>query len=359
VQFKLSPFRISFRLPFADAIRAAERRVSVLPEEYYSDAMDEARRVAWTVSGTTGLGQIQAVLDSLTQAQREGVGFSEWARQAETQSWGFDRARLELIFRTQAQTAYSAGHWRRFEQNAATRPYLMYSAVNDSRTRPTHRMMSGHIAAKDDPIWRTWTPPVDYNCRCSLLDLTEPQAKARGFPMAAPDVPEPGFGTQGTPMDAEQRARDYFDEQASAVSDFAIAASDFLMRMPPKLSAEVRAGLPPGMYEQLVTFVRSQGLARDGVAMSDLVAYQAQLQNGWHDTTLALAGGNGAAAALERAGGIIVATLRALAAESLDAARKYLTLLRTGKALPNGQTPVEWLSENFPQFRDIESIIGD
>jgi SPP1 gp7 family putative phage head morphogenesis protein len=357
-EFKLAPFRISFRLPFADAIRAAEARAprTVLPEEYYSDAMDDARRTAWTVSGLAGLGQIRDVLDSLTAAQRQGIGFSAWARDAQTQSWRLDRNRLELIFRMQAQTSYSAGHWRRFDENVDTRPFLMYSAVNDERTRPAHRAMSGYIARKDDAVWQEWTPPVGFNCRCSLLDLTTEQAQARGFPTARPDVqPDPGFERQGKPADAETAAVRYFSDQASAVTDFAVAASEFLMRMPPRLSTEVRAALPQGMYEQLESWVSSQGLARDGVAVSDAVAYQAQLRNGWHDTTLALAGGNGALAALEPCRRVDRGDAACARGRIRNAARKYLELLQTGKTLPNGQTPVEWLRERFPQFRDVEA----
>jgi hypothetical protein len=162
--------------------------------------------------------------------------------------------------------------------------------------------------------------------------------------MAAPDVPGARFRHAGH-ADGRRAARPrLFRRTGIGRHRFRHRRVRFPHADAAALSAEVRAGLPPGMYEQLVTGAIA-GACATALRCPMLVAYQAQLQNGWHDTTLALAGGNGAAAALERAGGIIVATLRALAAESLDAARKYLELLRTGKALPNGQTPVEWLSE--------------
>lgn len=361
-RFKAAPFRISFRLPFRDAIRSAEARAprAVLPEEYYGDAMDDARRTAWTVSGLAGLGQVRAVLDSLTQAQRDGVGFGAWAKQAQTEGWGLDRNRAELIFRMQAQTSYSAGHWRRFEENVEARPFLMYSAVNDERTRPAHRAMSGFVAHKRDPVWKQWTPPVGFNCRCALLDLTEAQARERGYPMGRPPAaPDPGFERAGTPMDAEEAARRYFTEQADTVQEFAVAAAEFLNRMPPRLSTEVRAALPPGLYEQLEAFVRAHGIDRQvaGADTAALVAWQAQIRTGWHETTAALSGGRAAVEALERAGGIIVATLSALLAQSKEAAQKYLRMLEGGERLPDGRTPVEWLRERFPQFRDIEQAI--
>ncbi len=94
------------------------------------------------------------------------------------------------MFRTNIQGWYAAGRCRAHLDNRAARPYLMYSAVNDSRTRPAHAAMKGFIAHIDDPIWKQWTAPCGFNCRCTNISLTEDQAKRRGlkpFPGVAPD----------------------------------------------------------------------------------------------------------------------------------------------------------------------------
>ncbi len=659
--------RMSFRLPFAEAIRSARARKPIMPDAYYSDAQDDARRTAWTVSGLAGLSQIREVLDSLNDAQARGVSFGEWRRGA-AEATGLPQHRLELIFRMHAQTAYNAGHWRRFEVNADTRPFLMYSAVNDDRTRPAHRALSGYIAHKDDPVWETLTPPLGFNCflpgtivsgefllglkswyagptieivtqgsrrlsvtsnhpiltargwiraceldktddlicdqnwpqeaatgaavndqqspsaveerfdalardafgfvkaaafdfhndmrfrkgdvnvagaysilvdgfqaapnqfrkdrnfvrtpdrvagytsgfsqsraiaasqmltqqaldvafrgtqracdrgrtflrrivlrehlrfqrvvlcspsipsfaklafnqfrrlfdsrplhpfgiglsakwytaipkasregitcypesvrqaidafpgqitldriveirnkhfeghvfdfetvtglinangiiahncRCGLVDLTAEQARVRGYPLARPPViPDPGFDRPESPLTPEENARRLLEEQASAVAGLVAAVAEFLQRVPPRLSERVRAELPLGLYEQLEAFVRSRGLEADGAAMVDIVAWQAQLRNGWAATNAALSGGESALTALQQSGAVIVATLRAILATSgPDAARKYLELLRSGKRLPDGRTVVEWLREHYPQFGAIE-----
>jgi hypothetical protein len=71
----------------------------------------------------------------------------------------------------------------------------MYDAINDSRTRPAHLAMDNYIAPVNDPIWKTWTPPVGFSCRCALVSLTESQARARGYPRPFPDGarPDPGW----------------------------------------------------------------------------------------------------------------------------------------------------------------------
>jgi SPP1 gp7 family putative phage head morphogenesis protein len=102
------------------------------------------------------------------------------------------KGRRRNLFRTAIQTHYNLGRWEQLEGNKARRPFLMYDAINDGRTRPAHRAMDNHIAPIDDPIWNRWYPPNGFRCRCSVIGLTEAQAKARGYgtkptPDAQPD----------------------------------------------------------------------------------------------------------------------------------------------------------------------------
>ncbi len=57
--------------------------------------------------------------------------------------------------------------------------YLVYSAINDSRIRPHHLAMDGYVAEVDHEIWKRWSVPNGYRCRCTQISLTEEQAKQR------------------------------------------------------------------------------------------------------------------------------------------------------------------------------------
>lgn len=203
-----SPLHIEFNLPFADAIAAAAALGVELPEEYYARVPGEARRAATTIAGLASLEQIQAVVDSFATVLSGEKSTDEWVRWALEQGWGLPPARLETIIRTNLQTAYSAGHWIGFEEHKDRRPYLMWSAINDSRVRPAHLAMDGYIAPVDDPIWQVWHPPAGYNCRCSQISLTEKQARDRGYgKQVRPDVePDPGFGGPGGLLDGLLKA---------------------------------------------------------------------------------------------------------------------------------------------------------
>jgi len=81
--------------------------------------------------------------------------------------------RLDTIYDTNLRTAYSAGHWERIQDNQATAPYVMYSAVLDARTRAQHRAWNGKVLRADDPWWKTHTPPNGWNCRCTVIQLSD------------------------------------------------------------------------------------------------------------------------------------------------------------------------------------------
>ena len=212
------PLSLSFGLTFDEAIAAAEARDVVLPDEYYDSLQADTRRLAFTVSNLSGLEQITDVFASLNAALAGGQTLRQWQASVADADWGLSKALLETIFRTNVQTSYMAGHWRSFEDNEDTQPYLMYSAINDARTRPAHRAMSGHIAPVHDALWDTWSPPCGYNCRCTLIALTEDQAVARGYVGDKPPPqnvqPDPGFG--GHPTDAQQTVNDLLVEQSAS-----------------------------------------------------------------------------------------------------------------------------------------------
>ncbi len=190
------PLSLSFALPFSEAIAWAKDRVAVLPEVYYETLPAQARSRAFTVSGLAALDQIQGVLDSLHKATAEGLTFAEWRKAQTPEALALGPARLDNIFRTAIQTHYNIGRYQQQERNKAHRPFLMYDAINDGRTRPHHRALDNLIAAVDDPIWRKIYPPNGFFCRCSTRTLTEAQAVARGW-KGVPNIPHDGGADEG------------------------------------------------------------------------------------------------------------------------------------------------------------------
>lgn len=148
---------------FDDLARRAADRVGLLPEDYYR-LPARLRSEAFTASGLASLDQINQLKQSLAQAIANGSTLRQWREGLSDDFLKLGNARLETIFRNSVQTAYGNGRTDAQRENKANRPFLMWDAVNDSRTRPSHRAMDGFIAPIDDPIWNVWAPPAGHRC---------------------------------------------------------------------------------------------------------------------------------------------------------------------------------------------------
>ena len=185
---------------FQEAMAYAAKRKVVLPEDYYGKLIGLQRAQSVSIAGLAALEQIRFVVDKLADVLEKGGTFKSF--QDAVRAGGLDvnlpAHRLENIFRTNIQAAYSRGRWEQQMRARGSRPYLMYDAINDSRTRPAHAAMDNIIRRWDDPLWETHYPTNGYRCRCTVISLTEAQAKKRGGvtdPLPDPETtkPDPGW----------------------------------------------------------------------------------------------------------------------------------------------------------------------
>jgi SPP1 gp7 family putative phage head morphogenesis protein len=173
-------------LPFEQAIETFRDRLPLPPEEYARLA-DDARARAFTVGGVASDDLIADVYAGIERALAEGTTFEEFRQnlgERLEKAWGGDEPwRLSTVFQTNVQSAYQAGHYKQMTDPdvLAARPIWRYDAVNDGRTRPSHRALDGMTAGADDPIWDTHYPPNGFNCRCSVITLSPEQVEERGI----------------------------------------------------------------------------------------------------------------------------------------------------------------------------------
>ena len=98
-------------------------------------------------------------------------------------------SRLETIFRTNLQSAYAKGQWENIQDTKDVFPYLMYDAVDDSRTRAEHAQWDGTVLPADHHFWESHYPPNGYNCRCGVIQLSWDDLEAYGLRISEqPDV---------------------------------------------------------------------------------------------------------------------------------------------------------------------------
>lgn len=172
-------------LPMQEALDFWRQKIQLAPKEFY--ALAEAQRVrAFTVSGLARADMLTLIHQGIETALQDGITLEQFKKNLanvwEDNGWTGHKAwRIDNIFRTNLQTAYNVGRYRQMTEVAGDRPYWQYSAVNDSRTRPTHRALHGKVYRHDSPFWDTWYPPNGFRCRCKVKTLSAEDVRARGL----------------------------------------------------------------------------------------------------------------------------------------------------------------------------------
>ena len=181
---------------FQEAVDYAASRDVVLPDVYYGKLAGVQRSQSVSIAGLASLEQIKAIIDLVRDVMDAGGTFADFQKQVKAGdlSVALSKARLDNIFRTNIQAAYSRGRYEQQMRVSFARPYWMYDAINDSRTRPTHKAMDGVILHHTHPWWKSHYTPNGYRCRCTVVSLTEAQARKRGISPLAPEVdPDEGW----------------------------------------------------------------------------------------------------------------------------------------------------------------------
>ena len=192
------PFGDSFDVPPARAL-AYFRSKGLKVTFSYRDLVGDAHDQAFTVAKMLDIDLLRSVRDRLGDALASGQSFGDWKKTIMPELkaagwWGEPNQgarRLDTIFRTNMQTAYSAEQWEQMREQAELAPYLLYDAVDDNRTRALHKLWDNTVLPFNDPWWKTHYPPNGYNCRCSVLQLSAAELDAMGIPVNA-NAPDQG-----------------------------------------------------------------------------------------------------------------------------------------------------------------------
>ncbi len=177
-------------LPPKEAIRFWQDKVRLSPGQFRRLA-DAARTKAFAVAGIARGAELETVFSAMSRAIAKGTSFADFKRDCEQifarRGWTGRRAwRVDNIFRTNIQTAYSVGRYKQ-AMPLADRFFGQYDAVGDVRTRPTHAALDGKIFPLNHPFWNTWWPPNGFRCRCSVIYLHKYTVEEEGLKVESDD----------------------------------------------------------------------------------------------------------------------------------------------------------------------------
>lgn len=174
----------------------------------WTDTFNEEHDASFTVAKIAKVDLLRDIHVSLLDAMAEGKPFEAWRAGLEPvlrdKGWlgkvvdedltgtadpvFVGPRRLRTIYDTNIRMARSVGLWRRIQASKEALPFLAYSAVRDRRTRPLHALWGGLLPGTtriilpvDHPFWLTHFPPNGWNCRCTVIQLSQRDLDRRGW----------------------------------------------------------------------------------------------------------------------------------------------------------------------------------
>lgn len=193
---------------FSEAVEWFRSKTPLRSEDFYA-LESAARDRSFTVSDSSDLDVVQFVLGEIDASLAGGKDSRDFAKRVTERlvsDWGGSVRnpghRIETIFRTNVQSAYSRG--RQFQLDdpmvKELRPGRLFDAVRDFGTTEVCRECDGTIVDADDPWLDTHTPPLHHKCRSRIRSLRRSQVERRGGyqqQSKLPTIPpHKGFGTR-------------------------------------------------------------------------------------------------------------------------------------------------------------------
>jgi len=228
---------------FQEAIDALLAKHPALKSQL-AQAAPALRARAFTVAGVASLDLVTETWQSIARGIEQKQSFADWSAEMGPKlesAWGGAKpGRLETIWRTNQQSAFSAGRWARMTDPDAIdlRPYVQFDATLDGRTTALCKECSGHVVKIDSDWARAHTPPLHFNCRSAWITLDEDEAAELGISHKPPNVDaHPGFG-QAPDATAP-------DELAVALSEYPQELQQAFAQSPARLSMPLEAPPPP------------------------------------------------------------------------------------------------------------------
>lgn len=173
---------VSFDQPFLEQLEFFRQKGFVLSPEGWRDVWQEAHARAFTVANVTEMDVLHDIRGALDKAMADGIPLKQFKQglqeTLEHKGWlapEGERAkivmpdgtvrkrltgwRLNNIFETNNDTAFSVGRYKQQMGVKALRPYWMYMTDEGPNVRETHAEHHGEVRHADHPFWDEWYPP--------------------------------------------------------------------------------------------------------------------------------------------------------------------------------------------------------
>ena len=175
---------------FDQAAKAFGRKVPLTTEQFAELAAAQKQR-AFRIAEVNNARLIQAVRNRLETAIKSGRPFRDFRAELLKLFEAADvpapaMHRLKLLFRQNTLQAYSDARRETLDKPHITAafPFRQYLTVGNGtpgyrNVRRDHAVLHGLVFRWDDPFWKRYTPPWDYNCRCTFRAVRASEVKRK------------------------------------------------------------------------------------------------------------------------------------------------------------------------------------
>ena len=96
--------------------------------------------------------------------------FDKFLEEVKTINSRYNHNYLRAEYNFAVQSTQMAVRWHDFEQDG-DRYLLQYRTANDGLVRPEHQVLHNTTLPISDPFWDSYTPPLGWNCRCTVVQV--------------------------------------------------------------------------------------------------------------------------------------------------------------------------------------------
>jgi hypothetical protein len=156
-------------IPRVAFVRSAEAAVAKRVQALLAEAIEKGiPELDYMADGTLQPGAGKQIVDAVNAIRKR------------TRPWSEGYARM--AFRTNVNTAVTAGRWAQGldPDIDPILPAVQFLTAGDSDVRKPHKAGHKRIMLRRNPAWNELAPPLDYNCRCSVRDVSLAELRRMG-----------------------------------------------------------------------------------------------------------------------------------------------------------------------------------
>jgi SPP1 gp7 family putative phage head morphogenesis protein len=132
--------------------------------------LNALRENVFVFSGMKTYHELKQASGMLVDADGNVKPFYKFKQDVESINATYNEQYLEAEYSFAVHSSQMAAKWNDFEQEG-DEYYIQYRTAGDDKVRPEHAALNNTTLPIDDPFWDSYTPPLDWGCRCDIVQV--------------------------------------------------------------------------------------------------------------------------------------------------------------------------------------------